>query len=83
MHIFTPLCFDPYLAGRFQNAIEATQDGHGQHDALALGRTEWATQQVCYLPDEVGELLMIGHSCLSLDNIGAIVVSNSLALQVN
>ncbi len=47
--------------GGSQHAIEAPQDGHGQHDALVLRGTVWTAQQVGDLPDEIGNFVMIRH----------------------
>ncbi len=46
---------------RFKHAIEAAQYGHGEHNALVLGRAVRPPEQIGYLPDKVGEISMIGH----------------------
>ena len=57
---FLVLREDPGLGGG-EHPVEAAQHGHGQHDALVLRRTVRAAQQVSDLPDEVGEIVMVGH----------------------
>jgi hypothetical protein len=51
---------DPGL-GRREHAVEAAQHGHRQHDALVLRRPVRAAQQVSDLPDEVFEIVIVGH----------------------
>src|SRR5262249_20030948 len=58
----TPLVLrKDFRFGWCEHAVEAAQHSHGQHDALILWRTIGATQQVGNLPDEVGEIVMVGH----------------------
>ena len=42
-----------------EHTVEAAQHGHGQHDALILRRTVGAAQQICNLPDQVGEVAVV------------------------
>src|SRR6266545_4339941 len=51
---------NPLLCG-CEDAIEAAQDGHGQHDALVLGWPVRAAEQVGDLPDEVREVVVVRH----------------------
>jgi hypothetical protein len=46
---------------RGEHAIESAQHGHGQHDALVLRRTVGTAQQVGNLPDQVREIVVVGH----------------------
>ena len=50
-----------FFLGRRENGVKPAQHRHGQHDALVLGRTIRAAQQIRDLPDEIGKLVMIGH----------------------
>ena len=47
--------------GRRQDAVEAPKDGQGQHDPLVLRRAIGAAEEVGYLPDEVREVVVVGH----------------------
>ena len=48
--------------GRREDAVEAAQHRHGQHDALVLRRPVGAAQQVGDLPDQVREVVVISHA---------------------
>ena len=50
-----------FFLGRRENGVKPAQHRHGQHDALVLGRTIRAAQQIRDLPDEIGQFVMIGH----------------------
>ena len=50
-----------FFLGRRENGVKPAENRHWQHDALVLGRTIWAAQQISDLPDEIGKLVMIGH----------------------
>ena len=50
-----------FCLGRREHAVEAAQHGHGQHDALVLRRPVRPAQQVGDLPDEVREIVVVGH----------------------
>ena len=50
-----------FFLGRREHGVEPAQHCHGEHDALVLGRTVRATQQIRDLPDEIGQFVMIGH----------------------
>jgi len=48
------------LGGR-EHAIEPAQHRHRQHDTLVLRWAIWTAKQVGDLPDEVREVVMVGH----------------------
>jgi hypothetical protein len=50
-----------FFLRRREHGIKPAQHRHGQHDALVLRRTIRAAQQIRDLPDEIGQLVMIGH----------------------
>ena len=47
--------------GRGKHAVEPAEHGHGQHDPLVLRRAVRPAEQVGDLPDQVGEVVMVGH----------------------
>ena len=50
-----------FLLARGEHAVEPSEHGHGQHDALVLRRAVGTAQQVGDLPDQVGEVVVVGH----------------------
>ena len=61
--------------GGRKHAIETAKHGHGQHDALVLRRAVRAAQQVSDLPDQVGEVVVVGHCSFGGDTQMGVVVS--------
>ena len=60
--VFVALVFaQDFFLGRREHGIKPAQHRHREHDALVLGRTIRAAQQIRDLPDEIGKLVMIGH----------------------
>ncbi|MBI3178529.1 MAG: GGDEF domain-containing protein, partial [Deltaproteobacteria bacterium] len=51
--------------GCAEHTIEASQYRHGQHHPLVLRRPVGPAKQVCDLPDEVSEGVVIGHRVVS------------------
>jgi hypothetical protein len=46
------LLFKDFGFGGFEDAVEATQDGHGEHDFAVFGRAVGAAEEVGNVPDE-------------------------------
>jgi hypothetical protein len=61
------LLFEDCGFGGFGDAIEAAEDGHGEHDFAVLGRAVGATEEVGDVPDEAYEAVgVVGHAIRSL-----------------
>src|SRR5207253_855810 len=48
--------------GRREHAVETTQHRHRQHYAFVLRGTVWPAQQVCDLPDQSREIVVVRHA---------------------
>jgi hypothetical protein len=49
------LFFEDFGFGGFEDAVEATQDGHGEHDFAVFGRAVGTAEEVGNVPDETDE----------------------------
>ena len=49
--------FDDLGFGGFENAIEAAEDGHGEHDFAIFGRAVGAAKKVGNVPNETDEVV--------------------------
>ena len=47
------MLFEDAGLGGFEDAIEAAEDGHGEHDLAVLGGTVRDAEEVGYIPDKV------------------------------
>jgi hypothetical protein len=57
------LLFENFGFGRFEDAVEATQDGHGEHDFAVFGRAVGPAEEVGNVPDKTDEGIgVIGQS---------------------
>ena len=64
--------------GRRQHTIEAPQHRHRQHDAFILWRSVGTAEQIGDLPDEIGEVVVIGHGAVEFA-----LLNENLVLSVN
>ena len=61
------LLFQNFGFGGFEDAVEAAEDGHREHDFAVLGRAVGATEEVGDVPDEAYEAVgVVGHAELFL-----------------
>jgi len=58
------LRFQHLLFGGLENAVQAAEDGHGEHDLAVLGRAVRAAQGVGDVPDEVDLVAEVIHGLL-------------------
>ena len=49
------LLFEDFGFGGFEDAVEAAQDGHGEHDFAVFGRAVGTAEKVGNVPDETDE----------------------------
>jgi len=61
------LLFEDFGFGGFEDAVEASEDGHGEHDFAVFGRAVGAAEKIGNVPDETDEGIgVIGQAALSL-----------------
>jgi hypothetical protein len=52
--LFENLCF-----GIGEDAVEAAEHGHGEHDFAVFGRAVWAAEEVGNVPDEADQVIAV------------------------
>jgi len=50
-----PVFFEDFVFGGFENAVEAAEDGHGEHDFSVFGRAVGVAEEVGNVPNEGNE----------------------------